>query len=202
MIIAAGATEAGTGSAKGVGGPSASRRAALAAGPVEVGADEGAFLGYLRGHSFDAPPESLARSLAKSGVRRAMDLEPALSRFGYRASRDRDETIEEAETRFQTSRAEMLDDQAVGEFIRAVEFLSKFARRKTINRKRGSYGMKHDAERSTGDYVANGMLIAAALGMGFLAVPTHFGSPNAYFNISSKSGIRASQNQKVPGFNS
>ncbi|GLR89827.1 hypothetical protein GCM10007857_65410 [Bradyrhizobium iriomotense] len=56
-------------------------RAALAVGPVEVGADEGAFLGYLREHSFEAPPDSLTRSLAKSGVRRAMDLERALSRF-------------------------------------------------------------------------------------------------------------------------
>ncbi|MGY3610885.1 MULTISPECIES: hypothetical protein [unclassified Bradyrhizobium] len=118
----------------------AAMRAALAAGSVEVGADEGAFLGYLREHSFVAPPDCLTRWLAKSGVRRAMDLEPALSRFGYRSARDRGETVQEADARFQTSRAEMLDDQAIAEFIRAVGFLSKDPRRKTINRTRGSYG--------------------------------------------------------------
>ncbi|GLR89826.1 hypothetical protein [Bradyrhizobium iriomotense] len=80
----------------------------------------------------------------------------------------------------------MLEEQAIAEFIRAVEFLSKYPRRKAINRKRGSYGLKHDTERATGDYVANGMLIAAALAMGFSAVPTHSGSPNAHFNVSSK----------------
>ncbi|MCP2213987.1 hypothetical protein [Bradyrhizobium diazoefficiens] len=44
------------------------------------------------------------------------------------------------------------------------------------------------------DYVSNGMLNAAALAMGFSAERTHAGSPNAYFNISSKensSGNRA-----------
>ena len=35
-----------------------------------------------------------------------------------------------------------------------------------MNRKRSSYGLKHDAERMSGDYVANGMMIAAALAMG------------------------------------
>jgi hypothetical protein len=54
------------------------------------------------------------------------------------------------------------------------------------NRRRGSYGLKHDAERATSDYVTNGMLIAAALAMDFSAVPTHSGSPNAYFNIGSE----------------
>ena len=47
-------------------------------------------------------------------------------------------------------------------------------------------GLKHDAEREARDYVANGMLIAAALALGFSAERTHAGSPNAYFNISSR----------------
>jgi hypothetical protein len=160
--------------------------AAIAAGPVEVSADDAAFIGYLREHSFDAPPDRLRLSLAKSGVWRSMDREPELSRFGYRASRDRNETFEEADARFQKSRAEMLDDGAAEEFLRAYAFLAKFGRRKTINSKMGSYGLKHDAERSMGDYVANGILIAAALAMGYSAVRTHVGSPNAHFNISSK----------------
>ncbi|MDT4738439.1 hypothetical protein [Bradyrhizobium sp. WYCCWR 12699] len=55
-----------------------------------------------------------------------------------------------------------------------------------MNRTRSSYGLKHDAEREAGDYVANGMLIAAALALDFSAERTHAGSPNAYFNISFK----------------
>jgi hypothetical protein len=35
-------------------------------------------------------------------------------------------------------------------------------------------------------YLANGMLIAAALALGFPARPTDPDSPNAYFNISLK----------------
>jgi hypothetical protein len=50
----------------------------------------------------------------------------------------------------------------------------------------GSYGLKHKAERFAGGYIANGMLIAAALALGFSAWPTHPDYPNAFFNISSK----------------
>lgn len=164
----------------------ASMRATLTSAPLEISPDEGAFLEYLRQHSFEAPSSTLARAFALAGVRRAMDLEPELSGFGYRVPRDRSGTAEEAETRFLASRAEMLSQHSVDEFIRAAEFLSKFGRRKSVNRKRTSYGLKHDAERAAGDYVANGMMIAAALAMGFSAERTHSGSPNAHFNISSK----------------
>ncbi|WP_298253220.1 hypothetical protein [Bradyrhizobium sp.] len=164
----------------------ASLRVALVAAPTEVSPDESAFLGYLREHSFDAPGGSLVRAFAQAGVRRALDLEPALSSFGYRVPIDRNETFEEADTRFLASRAEMLELHGIDEFIRAAAFLSKFGRRKSMNRTRSSYGLKHDAERMSGDYVANGMMIAAALAMGFFAERTHSGSPNAHFNISSK----------------
>jgi hypothetical protein len=115
-----------------------------------------------------------------------MDIEPALIRFGYRVPPERDETFEEAETQFLANRAEMLDEHAIDEFIRAAALLSKFGRRKSMNRARSSYGLKHDAERMSGDYVANGMMIAAALAMGFSAERPHSGLPNAHFNISSK----------------
>ncbi|RTL62153.1 MAG: hypothetical protein EKK42_32770 [Pseudonocardiaceae bacterium] len=164
----------------------ASMRAALAGAPAETSPNEAAFLYYLRQHSFEAPSGSLMRAFAQAGLRRVMDLEPELSGFGYRVARDRGETHEEAEARFLENRAEMLGEPGVDEFIRATEFLSKFGRRKSLNRKRTSYGLKHDAERATGDYVSNGMLIAAALAMGFATERTHAGSPNAYFNISSK----------------
>jgi hypothetical protein len=164
----------------------AAMRAALAAGPVETGADEDAFLQYLREHSFDASRGCMSRILAKSGIRRAMYLEPSLTHFGYGIYWDRDQTPEERRAEFAKKRAEMLDDCAAGEFARAVAYLSRFGRRKTINVKSGSYGLKHDAERFAGQYIANGMLIAGALALGFSARPTHPGSPNAFFNISSR----------------
>jgi hypothetical protein len=173
--------------ARGLGwGTNAAMRAALAAAPVKSAPDENAFRGYLRDHAFETPGGVLPLSFAQAGVRRAMDLEPDLSRFGYRVPRDRGETVEDAEARFVASRAEMLDEHAVGEFIRASSFLSEFRPRKSMNRTRSSYGLKHDAERLAGDYVANGMMIAAALAMGFSAARTHSGSPNAHFNIGVK----------------
>ena len=161
-------------------------RAALAAAPAETSPYEGAILDYRRQHSFEAPSGSLVRAVAQASLRRAMDLEPELSGFGYRVPRDRGETREEAEARFLANRAEMLGEHGIDEFIRAAKFLSKFGQRKSMNRKRSSYGLKHDSERAEGDYVSNGMLIAAALAMGFSAERTHAGSPNAYFNISSR----------------
>lgn len=164
----------------------ASMRAALATAPAGTAPDEGAFQDYLRQHSFDAPGGTLLRALAQAGLRKAMDLAPELSSFGYRVTRGRSETAEEAEARFLENRDEMLGKHGLEEFIRAAEFLSKFGRRKSMNPKRSSYGLKHDAEREAGDYVANGMLIAAALALGFSAERTHAGWPNAYFNISFK----------------
>lgn len=55
-----------------------------------------------------------------------------------------------------------------------------------MNRARSSYELKHDTERMSGHYVANGIMIAAAPAMGFSAGRTLSGSPNAHFNISSK----------------
>lgn len=66
-----------------------------------------------------------------------------------------------------------------------------------MNPKSNSYGLKHDAERFAGDDVANGVLIAAALALGFSAQPTHPGSPNALFNIRSKLATSADQHAEA-----
>jgi hypothetical protein len=164
----------------------ASMRADLVGGSIQVEADEDAFLAYLHEHSFDAPRGCLTRALAKVGIWRAMDVEPTLTHFGLGVFRDRKQTREEREATFAEDRAALLSDGVAEEFVRAADFLSRFGRRQTINTKRGSYGLKHDAERFAGGYVANGTLIAAALALGFTAKPTHRDSPNAFFNISSK----------------
>ena len=115
-----------------------------------------------------------------------MALEPTLTYFGYGIFRERKQSPEERKAEFAERRADMLDDHAVDEFMRAAAYLSRFGKRKTINQKSGSYGLKHAAERLAGGYVANGMMIAAGLALGFSAKPTHSDSPNAFFNITTK----------------
>ena len=91
--------------------------------------------------------------------------------------------------------AELLD--ALDECNKACLFLSHVEKRKTINRKWSSYGLKHQAEgfvRSRTDrpenaYVANGALICAALHLGFDVQRAEKSSPNAYFNMSSRSPV-------------
>jgi hypothetical protein len=87
--------------------------------------------------------------------------------------------------------------KALDECNKACSFLRHVAKRKTINRKRTSYGLKHQAEgfvRSLKDrpenaYVANGAFICAALHLGFKIQRAGLASPNVYFNMSSKSPV-------------
>ena len=65
----------------------------------------------------------------------------------------------------------------------AVEFVSQCHKRKTVNRKRTSYGWKHVAERAMCEYISNEQFIEAAREFGFTVrmIP---GTPNAYINIA------------------
>ena len=177
----------------------AAMRAALIGGFVEAKADEDTFVAYLRQHSFYAPRDCLTRALAKAGIRRAMDIEPWLTRVGYSTFREpnlhrmgpRSVTPEyrllvaaERRAMFTKLRAAMLDDLAVDGFVSAVTYLSRFRRRETINSKRSSSRINQDAQKFTKERIENGMLIAAALALGFTAQPTYPGSVRAFFNIS------------------
>jgi|GEM_PF-3152854 len=74
-----------------------------------------------------------------------------------------------------------------GEFERAVKFLERLPKRKTVNtRDGGSYQLKHVAERWAGDYVSNGALILAAIHCGFVVTPDA-ASPNGCLNIAGVS---------------
>jgi len=69
--------------------------------------------------------------------------------------------------------------------IKAVEaWVSKgcVSKRKTVNRKITSYGLKHMAEREMGVYVSNEALIQTLVLLGFAPHPIK-GSPNCYFSI-------------------
>ncbi len=85
---------------------------------------------------------------------------------------------------FRAEQAELLESAAV--CTRVCEWLADIAPTKTVNRRRGSYGLKHMAERDIGDYVSNGSFIAAAIHCGF---PYRLkpDSPNVWFGMSEKS---------------
>ena len=74
-----------------------------------------------------------------------------------------------------------LRNEGISYFIRAVEWLRHIPKRKTVNF--GSYWLKHQAERWSGDYVSNGALIAAAIHLGF-KVEHIDGTPNALINVA------------------
>ncbi len=69
---------------------------------------------------------------------------------------------------------------------RICEWLRDKAKRKTMNPRYSSYGLKHLAEDEIGEYVTNGAFIAAAIHCGF---PYRLidESPNVLFGISEKS---------------
>ncbi len=79
--------------------------------------------------------------------------------------------------------------EATAEIDLARRWLQTQTRRKTVNRNRASYGLKHYAERALGAYVANGAFIAAALLDGWIVRRCSEISPNAWLNIG-ETGLR------------
>lgn len=55
--------------------------------------------------------------------------------------------------------------------------------RKTINLRQTSYGMKHEVERETGEYIANGDFICAAIMCGYKIRSTERIGPNVFLNM-------------------
>ncbi|MFT8245212.1 hypothetical protein [Roseomonas sp. BN140053] len=98
-----------------------------------------------------------------------------------------------AEERLAKLRAEMTEAWPVAQLIRAAEFIAQAPRIASMNRKRGSYGWKHVAERfhkardrSADYYVGEGMFIIAAKAMG-LRMEQPIGHQHFRFNLSERS---------------
>jgi hypothetical protein len=70
----------------------------------------------------------------------------------------------------------------------AMAWLSLCEKTKKINRRSGSYTLKHECERWAGSYVSNGALLMAAHLLGFRIVRTKLGGqgPNGWINIAHK----------------
>lgn len=183
----------------------AAMRTALEAGPQVVEPYDTVFNDYLGICSKDEKPlRSLSHAVARTAVRRALELESLLTERGFdsvvpQTSREREMTRDQLRAAFKERREEALGDWAMDQFELALIYINMQEYRKTINKDFSSYGLKHRAENLSrnqklhthlGNYVSNGMLIAAAMTRGLACKPTFFGSSNAFFNISSKS-IRA-----------
>lgn len=91
---------------------------------------------------------------------------------------------------FAIGRVAMLSIGHLGQFERALAFLLLCCgRRKTLNRKATSYGLKHSAERAmrglnvADPYVSNGVFIVAAIVLGF-RVEHIQGTPNAWIGLN------------------
>lgn len=133
--------------------------------------------------------------MTEADIRAVMEKYPELTHYGLGICRDyRNMSWQERMAKFREERENLAG--AVDECNRVVQFLMHAEKRKTINYRRTSYGLKHRAEHYMKNrpdvenyYVANGSFICAAVHMGFRFVPASVGSPNVCFNISERSPI-------------
>jgi hypothetical protein len=165
---------------------------------------EALFSAYLKEHGFEVHPPYLYRAVARVAIQGVLNATPKLHIYGIglgRPERNIDgsrQTTEQRYAEFVKRREECLDQFAVEAFLRSLALLDRIPATRTIRSSAGSYRLKHIAETYACEYpeggklgpgyVPNGMLIAAALHMGFKH-RTHVDGlghdlPNATFNMS------------------
>ena len=119
---------------------------------------------------------------SKEAIERVMAQEPTLTYSGFFVPFKWPR--EERQATFREMRERTLDPDYTDHFERACSWLNRQLRTKSLNKRAGSYSVKHEAEKEVG-YISNGMFIAGAIACGF-AVQQQADSPNAYLNISSR----------------
>lgn len=165
------------------------RTYATALAAVQAGATSRAhvrgdlFVAYLAEHAFAVSPAPFYHAAAKVALRHVWDRTPKLTMWGIgsggprRKEDGRWEDFRDMNARFKEARAELLSDGAVKPFLASLSFLGRVTPTKTIRKGTGSYWLKHiaenfacsypEGEKLGPTYVANGVLIAAALHAGF-----------------------------------
>jgi hypothetical protein len=119
---------------------------------------------------------------AVRAIRHVLKNEPNLTKAGFKDDLSSELFIKE--------RKSMLDEESVDEFLRAVSFLACVNKTKAIGKRQNSYSLKHEAEKNRSrefgnPYVSNGMMIAAAIHLGFEYCRVPYAPINAYFNIGA-----------------
>ncbi len=166
-----------------------------------------AFVQYLGNHGFEADPAHFYRAVAQVAIRSVLDAMPRLSVHGMgfgRPQRNPDgsrQTPEQQYAEFIERRSECLGVHAAQAFLLSLALLARVKPTKTVRSGTGSYRLKHVAEnykcsypeggKLGPHYVPNGMLIAAAVHMGF-RYQAHvddlgYDTPNVTFNMSKAS---------------
>ncbi|MBR1163529.1 hypothetical protein [Bradyrhizobium elkanii] len=162
------------------------------------------FSDYLKEHGFEVDPAHLYRAAAEVAIQAVLDTMPRLHIYGIgfgRPQRNADgsrQTPQQQYAEFQERREECLGKHGAEAFLRSLALLARVRETKTIRSGAGSYRLKHIAENYVCTYpeggklgpayVPNGMLIAAAVHMGF-AYKTYvddlgYDTLNASFNMS------------------
>jgi hypothetical protein len=165
------------------------------------------FSRYLAEQGFKVDSAHLYRAGAQVAINDVLDRMPRLSIHGIgfgRPQRNQDntwETPQQSYAKFVERRQECQGLHAAEEFLLALALLARVQPTKTVTSGSGSYRLKHVAENYActypeggklgPQYVPNGMLIAAAVHMGF-RYKTHFDNlgydlPNVNFNMSKRS---------------
>ena len=162
------------------------------------------FSDYLKGHGFEAGPAHLYWAAAPVAIRGVLDTTPRLHIHGLgfgRPQRNADgsrQTPQQQYAEFVERREECVGRRATEAFLRSLALLARVRETKTVRSGTNSYRLKHiaenyactypEGEKLGPDYVPNGMLIAAALHMGF-KYKSHvddlgYDLPDATFNMS------------------
>lgn len=153
------------------------------------------------------PSRQLSRAIARGMMHPVLDAQPELTLRGFDSiwqgdARELALPMTERRAAFQGRRDEAYyDGWSADQFELAMLFPSQQAMNKTLNRDASSYRIKHHAEglsrhfgmfKELGNYVSNGMMIAAAYAAGYTVKPIRHTSYNAWFNISKRT-LRASE---------
>ncbi len=174
----------------------AAMRARLKRGQTTVVPHDEAFERYLLDHGLQGNDRALRRTLARVGLRQAMDHESILTMTGYGIAWRYYTTNAEAIAASIQLRAELLDDWSADQFELASLYLSQLEPRKSLNRDYSTYNLKHQAERLSrergiathlGNYVCNGVFIAAALSAGFTVRRIDWSSLSGFINATTRS---------------
>lgn len=119
---------------------------------------------------------------------------PTLTHYGFGAYKERPFSMSDYLKKVEQEKESLT--KAVDECNKACMYIQHFNKRKTINGRSSTYGLKHRAENYLrclmnidDEYVANGAFICAAYYMGFNVVQGINGSPNGFINFSSTSPI-------------
>ena len=185
----------------------AMRHAGKAGEQLSAPADGTRFASYLGEHGFVADPIHFYRAVASVAVTAIVEKVPKLSTFGYGFGQPRWnfeakrwDSPQETYAKFMEARADFLFSGVLDEFLLALAFVQRIPTTKTVRSGVGSYRLKHIAENMPfvchdgtvlgPRYVANGVLIAAALHSGFRmkTYVDHLGydAINVSFNMSKR----------------